>query len=129
METKKPEDDVEGHKRTRAVETTTTSKATRGLAQSATTMTWRATRGPAPSTTMTSRATRGPGRTMAKKPAPDADKDKAAKVDPDDVEGHMLSDPWTGMHLAETREREIKEAYRRKALEEEARRPHRKDGR
>ncbi|HLA16585.1 MAG TPA: hypothetical protein VJZ72_06750 [Candidatus Limnocylindrales bacterium] len=68
---------------------------------------------------------------MTKKPAaePDADKNPKPDGDADDVEGHSMADPWTAMHLAESREREIKEAYRRKALEEEARRPHRKDGR
>jgi len=66
---------------------------------------------------------------MSKKATPDPDKKKTAKADADDVEGHSMADPWTAMHLAQSREREIKEAYRRKALEDEARRPHRKEGR
>jgi hypothetical protein len=66
---------------------------------------------------------------MAKKPASEPAKGKPAKPQPEDVEGHSMLDPWSGMRIVESRERDIKEAYRRKALEEEARRPHRKEGR
>jgi hypothetical protein len=65
---------------------------------------------------------------MAKKKAVEPEVEKTPQPD-EDVEGHAMTDPWTGMHLASARERDMKEAYRRKALEEEARRPHRKDGR
>jgi hypothetical protein len=65
---------------------------------------------------------------MTKKRTPQPDVDTVPS-DAEDVEGHAMPDPWSAMHLAEAREREIKQAYRRKALEEEARRPHRKEGR
>jgi hypothetical protein len=65
---------------------------------------------------------------MAKKKAVEPEVGQDQQPD-EDVEGHAMTDPWTGMHLASARERDMKEAYRRKALEEEARRPHRKDGR
>jgi hypothetical protein len=69
---------------------------------------------------------------MAKKGSSDPEvkgTEKAKAIDDDDVEGHAIADPWSAIHLAEARERDIKEAYRRKALEEEARRPHRKTSR
>jgi hypothetical protein len=66
---------------------------------------------------------------MSEKPAPDSGRDRDAPPDDEDVEGHSMLDPWSGMKIVESRERDIKQAYRRKALEEEARRPHRKEGR
>jgi hypothetical protein len=65
---------------------------------------------------------------MSAKPAkePETTSEPAEEAD---VDGHMMADPWSAMHIAESRERDIREAARRKALEDEARRNKQKEGR
>jgi hypothetical protein len=66
---------------------------------------------------------------MATEKPTEPDATPSEQPEDEDVEGHAMTDPWTGMHLAQARERDMKQAYQKKALEEEARRPHRKESR
>jgi hypothetical protein len=65
---------------------------------------------------------------MTTKPANEPEAERTPSAD-DDVEGHSMADPWSAMHIAESRERDMREAARRKSLEEEARRTKNKEGR